>query len=379
MKLILTDSKHLVTKHIYKTEFLNVWLKNYYEKDIINIKYNNNNIELYSNNKYKIIESVLRKDISVDKTIIEVNKKYYIYDIEENKTLELYVLDDIDENYKKMKIINGTGKIVISGKYFVDSDIIINNKNFEYSQITLRKNINHYQIDIKELSHNIYIENNILKNNKIKFGECIFINGIIFCLINDIIIICYDQNNISYSKQSLESIPKEEIDYKDYIKESINNENNLINFKRVPKIQRKIEKKEFQIDGPGNQELKESMPVIYTMLPMLLMSMTSLVTIANTINAITLGEKTFEESLGALIVSGCMIIAMVLYPIISNSYRKKRESKREIKRIEEYKEYIYEKKRAIQTEMEFQKQILCDNYYDTRKTKDIIENINNKL
>ena len=379
MKLILTDSKHLVTKHIYKTEFLNVWIKNYYDKDIVNIKYNNDNIELYSNNRYKIVESDLRKEISVEKTSIELNQKYFIHDIEENKILELYVLDDIDENYKKFRLINGTGKIVISGKYFVDSDIVINRSDFEYSQITLRKNINHYELDIKELPHNIYKENNILTNNKIKFGECIFINGIIFCFINDIVIVCYDQNSITYSKQSLEPLPNEFIDYKSYIIENNSNENNLINFKRVPRIQRKIEKKEFQIDGPGNQELKESMPVIYTMLPMLLMSMTSLVTIANTINAITLGEKTFEESLGALIVSGCMIIAMLLYPVIANSYRKKRESKREIKRIEEYKDYIYEKKRAIQAEMDFQKQVLCDNYYNTIEAKEIIETISNKL
>ena len=379
MKLILTDSKHLVTKHIYKTEYLNVWIKNYYEKDVINIKYNNDNIEMYSNNKYKIVESDLRKDISVDKTIININQKYYIHDIEENKMLELFVLEDIDENYKRFKIINGTEQITISGKYYVDSDIVINGRDFEYSQIFLKKNIDHYEIETKELKHNIYVENNINTSNKIKFGECIFINGIILCLINNIVIICYDQNSITYSKLALEPISIENIDYKSYILENDNIENSLINFKRVPKIQRKIEKKEFQIDGPGSQELKESMPVIYTMLPMLLMSMTSLVTIANTINAITLGEKTFEESLGALIVSGCMIIAMILYPIISNSYRKKRESKREIKRIEEYKDYIYEKKRAIHTEMDFQKQILCDNYYNTIEAKDIIENINNKL
>ena len=293
MKLILTDSKHLVTKHIYKTEYLNVWIKNYYEKDVINIKYNNDNIEMYSNNKYKIVESYLRKDISVDKTIININQKYYIHDIEENKMLELFVLEDIDENYKRFKIINGTEQITISGKYYVDSDIVINGRDFEYSQIFLKKNIDHYEIETKELKHNIYVENNINTSNKIKFGECIFINGIILCLINNIVIICYDQNSITYSKLALEPISIENIDYKSYILENDNIENSLINFKRVPKIQRKIEKKEFQIDGPGSQELKESMPVIYTMLPMLLMSMTSLVTIANTINAITLGEKTF--------------------------------------------------------------------------------------
>ena len=100
-------------------------------------------------------------------------------------------------------------------------------------------------------------------------------------------------------------------------------------FKRVPQITRKIEKKVFSLDAPSQNELKENMPLLISVLPMAMMSMISVINSVNVINGILGGDKTVDQAMPSLIVSGLMILSMILYPIISNIYNKHRQSKRE--------------------------------------------------
>ena len=136
--------------------------------------------------------------------------------------------------------------------------------------------------------------------------------------------------------------------------------NNSLNIS--PAIKKKIVSKSFSIDPPSSVELKEGNPLILTMMPMVLMSSTSMIMSFNIINNIRSGKSTWEDNKLSLIFSGVMIFTMILYPLIQNAYKKHRESKREIKRIEEYKDYIYEKKREITAEIEEQKDILSNNF-----------------
>ena len=380
MRLFLTGDDHLYVNQIYEKPLLNTWIKNFAKKDIINIKKENNNHIIYSNKRYKIIDSVENNEKFLSSMIIEKDKKYSIYDTEENKYLFLYVFDDIDKEYIKARIDDNIEKITIGGKYFVDSNIYLMEKDNDYSQLIIDFINNKFKISFKDLKYNIYVNNNKYNNEEINYGDIVFCDGLYFIIINRYMFIYYGRDQLKLFKGINEEIDEEIIDYNKYVKQDNNIViNNETSFKRVPKIQRKIERKTFYIDAPSPQELKESIPIIYTMLPMLLMSMTSIVSSANVINNITMGEKTLEESLPSLIVAGCMVLAMILYPVIMHVYKKHRESKREILRIEEYKDYIFEQKRKIQEEMEFQKDVLLNNYYSTETSKEIIESQNNLL
>ena len=381
MKAFVADERHLYINHIHENSLLNFWIKSFSKQNIINIKYEDNKYIIYSNKKYKIIDSEDQKDNYVDFKIIELENSYIIYDIEENKLIYIYILDDVDDEYMKVKIEDGISLLSIGGKYYVDSSIYFLDQKNNYSQIIIKIIDNKYMLETKNLKYNIYINNNKYNNEEIKYNDLVFYDGFYFILINKYMYIYYGREKIKPFKNIIEEkIDEEIIDYAKFVKKSDNLVfNNEFAFKRVPKIQRKIENKVFYVDAPGPVELKENMPIIYTMLPMLLMSMTSIVSSANVINNITLGEKTLEESLPSLIIAGCMVLAMILYPIISGLYRKKRESKREIKRIEEYKDYIFEQKRKIQEEMQFQKDVLLNNFYTTEKAKEIVETRNSLL
>ena len=380
MRMILSDGNHLTWKQIFDNKSSNFWLHDYHEDEIVNVKLNEQNYVIYSNKKYKIIKDFEDKNNVIESQILEINCIYYILNIETNQVYTLYYLNDFDDDYKKFKINSSNAKIVLAGKYFVDADIIIESEKFEYSKIEFILEDNFFKINLKDVKEAIYVCESKYNNEKVKYGSNIFFDGVFINILKNIIVITHDNNKFIYKKNSLVLLDKVINDYTKYlIQGNINENKSLLKFKRVPKIQRKIETKVFKIDGPGNQELKEDVPLIINMLPMMLMSMTSMITIINIINNITMKEKTLEDSLGSLIVASCMLIAMILYPILSNVYRKKRESKREIKRISEYKDYIYEKKRLIINEMNFQKNEICNTYYNTLESKEIIETINSKL
>ena len=361
MKIFIADKNNINVININKNELLNLKLKTYNGHETISIQYENNNYILTSNKKYKILETPDITNSFLDKKILNKTDKIYIYNIEQDEKIIIYSFIEIDNvpkyyNYK-------TDSLVIAGKYFVDSNLKLLNEENPEAEIKLTKNVNNeFTLETKELISQIYINNDAYSNQNIKNGDLVFYDGFYFTLINSMVIIFYSSDKVTANYNTSEIIENEKINYENLIKKNNNLSLEENYFKRTPKIKRKIEVKRFQIDAPSPKELKERMPIMYTMLPMLLMSMTSIVSSANVINSITLKERTLEESMPSLIVSGCMILAMIAYPILSHAYNKRRESKREIKRIEEYKDYIYEQKRKILEEIDFQKQILLDNF-----------------
>lgn len=378
MKIFIADKNNINIININKNELLNLKLKTYSGNETISIQYENNDYILTSNKKYKILEDANLTNSFLDRKVLNETDKICIYNIEQDEKIFIYTYASMDTtpkyyNYK-------TDSLIIASKHFVDSNLkLLNDENLE-TEIKFSKNDNNeFTLEAKELTANIYINNEIYSNQNIKNGDKVFYDGFYFTLINSMIIIFYGTGKIIENCNISEIIEEEKINYENLIKKNNNLSLEENYFKRTPKIKRKIEVKRFQIDAPSPKELKERMPVMYTMLPMLLMSMTSIVSSANVINSITLKERTLEESMPSLIVSGSMILAMIAYPILSHAYNKKRESKREIKRIEEYKDYIYEQKRKILEEIDFQKQILLDNFYDVNKSKEIIENRTNSL
>ena len=374
MKYIITNKQKLYINDIIENN--ENWIRDNNENNIVKINYLNNELVGYSNKRYIFCDNNIQ-DKKIEKLELISGNHYKINDVEENNDIILYILD---EKKLESKIFLVDINFSIAGNSTVSAEIIINKEEYNYFQLNFKKDDNKYILTIKDCPNTIYLNNDSITEDSIvlKFGDILFIDGTYLTLINNKLFIYNCNKDIIIKK--LKEVVKDKYQYENYIEKNIKiNNNKCKSFKRVPKIQRKIETKIFNIDSPSQVELKESMPLIYTMLPMFMMSMTSLVSIANIIDGVTLKEKTFEESIPSLIISGSMIIAMLAYPIITNVYSKHRESKREIKRIEEYKDYIYEQKRKILEEMEFQKSILLSNYYDTKHSVDIILNYNNEL
>ena len=213
MKVILANEQNLKIKQIDIKNTLNTFITDNNKKNIVNIRYIDNKLKVLSNEKYKILIDLNKKDF-LETCDIDINNKYYILNIEENKIYILYFLDDIDLNYKKYVIKDDTKEIIIAGKYYTNSDIILNDEKFTYAKISLKKDNNYYNIETNNLPYNIYKNENALEDLKINFGDMLFIDGLFLTLIDNFIYVYFD-NNISIS---FDNLSQEEVIAKNYDK-----------------------------------------------------------------------------------------------------------------------------------------------------------------
>lgn len=366
MKILIADGKILKEKIINENNKKIFFEYNDY-LDFFSFDYIDNKIIFNKNDSYYEVLSNLKSNILDEYSKILIKSKI------DNSKYKIYILPEYDSNYKKLEI--KTNVITIGNNNINMSNIILTDKESSLFKININLNDDNIILENKD-SYDIYI-NNVLKENiniYIKYGDLIFIDGIIFSIISNYIYIYNSNNNISIDKNCFNEEVIESIDINEYsiIKYINYNDNNPLN--TSPVIKKKIIDKTVSIDPPSAVELKENNPLFLTMLPMVLMSSTTILMSLNILNNIKQGKTTWADNSISLIFSGVMIFTMILYPLIQNAYKKSKESKREIKRIEEYKDYIYEKKREIKEYMEEQKNILLNNYKDTESCYELINN-----
>ena len=106
------------------------------------------------------------------------------------------------------------------------------------------------------------------------------------------------------------------------------------------------------------------------------MGIISLVSIINVSIRIASGETTFAKSWSTFVTSGVMIIAMLMWPIITRKYQKKKAERREKKRQKKYREYIERKKKEIKTICDEQSAILRELYITIEECCSVIDNKN---
>ena len=150
-------------------------------------------------------------------------------------------------------------------------------------------------------------------------------------------------------------------------------------FFRSPRFRTIIEKEEMVIDPPPGKEKQEDIPFIYTMGPMMTMGMSSILSLYNTVDSISSGERTLQQSLPSLVMAVGMLASMFLWPLLTKRYQKKQKIKREKERQEKYGAYVEKKRNEIDLIMKKQKQILIENFITLEECEKIILSKNRQL
>lgn len=308
-------------------------------------------------NKVKIEENKNYYDLS--NNILELNSKVTV-NSKDDKVYEIYLLNDISDNYYRLYL--NTNEVIIGSTNL--SLCNLNIKQFELNLEKITFNIIDNNINLINDSNKIIYVNNYIYNNTINYGDLIFIDGVFIVFVGSYIYL-FNVDDFSFDKDLYKEEYLDDFDinkYKDIVICEYIDDNS---FSNRALIKKDIIEQTFNIDPPSSVELKENNPLFLTMMPMLLMSSTSIIMSINIINNIRDGKSTWKDNKMSLIFSAVMIFTMILYPIIQNAYRKRKQSKREIKRIEEYKDYIYENKIKILKVIDEQKNILLSNFKDT--------------
>lgn len=375
MKLILESSERIDTIKIPKTISGNMWVLGNNKKKIFDISEKDNNFIINCDNDTKISENI-NTGASFKNLIIKENKTYVITDKSTNENYIVYIIPDY-EDYIKLSINwADIGTITIGN----DStcNMIISNKLVADKQISISYNKDNKYLLINNLQPNnrLYINESLCNGAILQKGDIIFVGGLTIYYFGSILLV-NNSNNVAITtpKISQVSIPENPItDYSEYIDKEVLLFEKKDYFQRPPRFKRQIEKKIFNIDQPTQKDNREDTPLIFVIAPMLTMGMMSMVTGVTAVQKVLNKQATVKEEFPSILMTACMIVATIFFPLIQRAYDKKRRKEKDKQRTEKYKKYIEQKRQEILNEMNYQKGVLFENNLPIENVRDIILN-----
>lgn len=382
MKVILEDENKLITLKLTKDIVGNYWLANSKKDNLVNIEAVNNNWVLKSNVDTKIIKNVnfkesdlLSNSNQLDSIILNDFINFYLMETANKKVYKIFVMPTYDYTIRQFIVdFNKYNNISIGNSK--NTFISCNINEFSKEQISIIYKDGFLKVINNNTKLNMYVNNIVETDRIISSGDIVFINGIMFSIIGNILLINNPNDVIGYDTIKLvKRIPpiNQSKDYSSEHESYIEFFNKSEYFQRPPRFKRSIEEKTFNIDEPsGGNTDNDEMPFIYTMGPMMLMGVTSLVSGFSAISNVLSGKSSFKDNSSQIITTIAMLGSMIVFPFLQRMYTKRTKILKERKRKKKYKKYIEKKKEEILQEIEIQRQILIENNLDITSVINII-------
>lgn len=375
----------------------NYWLKDKTdkeEKNLLNIDGQNGRWSIISNKNVQIVSQSSLKVINDELMTIKGKEKiekmaflkeYDMYGIYITKTKEFYILyclPSFEDNLTHCNITH-TQEICI-GKS-IDNHICFNNKLVLEKHAKILLNNGRLMLENYDDKFGTYINGSqVGKESKILFnGDIIFIMGLRIIIMGNSLFINNPKGLVNLKKENLpfyeekKQIPINE--EKEEEEEEVELYTEKEYYSRAPRITNRIEEEEVKIDAPPQIQDKEDMPMILTLGTSISMAAMMLISIITTIDSRMSGQSTGKQTIFALISTGIMLLGMILFPILSIRYEKKKKIKYEKRRQKRYKEYLNNKVSEISNIKNRQRSILFQKYVSAEECTKIILNRDARL
>ncbi len=357
----------------------NYWVsdmdKNGNERKLLNIEELNGKWLLKSNSDNKLIE----EDRIINEIILSDYTFHYVQ-IEQEEVALLYCSPVYDDNNVQLEI-KGFCEILIGKSPLCK--IIFNLPTVAEEHAKLIYNNGKWGVVDLNTQFGTYVNNErIVGARELNHGDIIFISGLKIIVLGNTIVTNNPFDRAKYSGDVFNIYNKpvvsiEEVDEEKNNELEVYEENDF--FFRSPRFRTIIEKEEMVIDAPPAKQNQEEMPLLLTMGPMMTMGMSSLMSLYNTFDQISGGERTWGQSAPQLVMGIGMLLSMFLWPTLNKRYMKKKKEKYELDRQEKYGAYVESKKNEIDLIMKKQKQILKENYIVLEECEKIILTKNRQL
>ena len=339
-------------------------------RNLINVEEDDGYWRLNSNFETKIVVN----NNEIDSVILKEYSLYFLKINSENDYIILYCSPSVDQSISRLKVPNNAKIVIGNGS---NCHINYNYPLVSKTQACLVYQDSRWYIEDLGSKYGTYVNNELITKKLLDHGDIVFIMGLKIIVLGDTIVL----NNIG----SLVSVTPNFFTPAAPIIQPVINDDNILEenveffkeedyFFRSPRFKAGIEPVEITIDAPPSRQQEDDTPMIFVIGPMLCMGMTSLLTGYNSVAGIISGKGSIKSALPTLITCLTMLLAMVLWPLLSRNYQKKRVRKREQERQEKYTQYIQDKKSKIANEMEKQKQALIENNITLDECSKIILN-----
>ncbi len=364
---------HIIKKDKIRIFFLpskvfgNYWITDDANNNIVNIEASQGKWVLRSNDEIKIINN----EIILDSVFLLNNSYCTLKKLDTGETLIIYCSNTYDETTKYYKIPENSEITIGSDPANV---ICYNSPAISKSHCKISFVSNKFIFNKIENSLT-YINNLLTETKELICGDIIFLMGLKIIIGTDFIAVNNPDNKVKIDGSlTTFDFPKTEV-----LENLDDDDDNYLElykpedyFLRQPRFKSTIEKEEIQIDAPPAKQDMQEMPLLYTIGPMITMSMTSLVTVFSTLSNINANNKSWYSAIPSLLVAGAMLASVLIWPSLTRRYTKKQKLKREELRATKYKAYLEEKKKNINDAIVKQRQIVIDNNITLQDCTNII-------
>jgi len=364
MKVILFDNSILQEEKLPHKITGNYTFKLQNLEEIINIEENSGNWCIYSNDKYQIF----KQNQPVGNIILRPLEFYNIRFNGLEKEYILYIPPIYDDTFSKYCINNNT--TIKIGKN-QQNNICYNLPIIDNLELII--NYNNGLWEISNLSNSKVFYNNKIINNTtiIKSGDGIFIYGLYIYFIDNIITFNNPQNMVTSDHSILKNIE--------------NKQNNIIKdfkqkyFFKSPRLQTGVDLEDVTIDNPPEFNDKDQDSAIMTMAPMAIMGIAYIITGASSLINIIVNGQSLMSALPSLAITFSMLFGMLIWPIVSNKYKKRKQKKNIKNGTKKYRDYLNEKEQIIIKNINNKRQVRMENYFSESECLNIIKNQKKEL
>ena len=362
------------------------------EKKLVNIEGKEGKWQVVGNNYVDVIDI---KDIEAGKNGIRINNTNKIInnriDLKEytmcgiilkgiNELFILYCSPTYEQNFTHLNIKNATEFFIGKGYH---NHISYSNKMISDIHARIFFYDGRWMIENMDSNFGTFVNYKpVLNERTILFnGDIIYIMGLKIIIMGKSIFINNPKNSVICNSDIFE-INKRKLEIPVFEEEEDRNielysENDY--FFRVPRITNIIEKEKVKIDSPPQVQDKEDMPIILAIGSSLSMGVIMMISIVTAIDGRMSGTATTKQTIFSVITALVMLISMILFPVLSVRYNRKRKKKYEEKRQKRYKKYLDSKRQTINKIMNKQKSILYQNYVSPEQCAEIILEKNARL
>ena len=337
-------------------------------RNLINVEEYNGQWKIKSDFETKIMSG----DKEIDSAILKDYSLFFLKINTDNEYVILYCSPTMDQNIKWLHV-KKEGEIVIGN----DSKAHINYNYPLVSKQHARLIYNQGRWVIQDLNskYGTYANNVAIGTKPLQYGDIVFIMGLKIIVMKDSILVNNIGNFLKFDMNTFDiqyPVVQHQTEMDNPDEEGIEFYKEDDYFFRAPRFKTMIEPVNIKIDPPPAKPQEDKTPIIYTVGPMMTMAMMSVAMGYSALSGVIDGSRDLSSALPTLIMSFAMLMTMLLWPILQKRYQRKQRKKQEKLRQDRYTEYIQEKRKLIDTEMNLQRQILIDNYVPLSVTKDII-------
>ena len=362
------------------TIYGNYWItdedENGNEKNLINIEARDGKWVLVSNNNCFCVQNNTHMAYLELKEhrFVQIKNIEYTNGRKNENSLYLYIGPSID-NYKYYDISNYD--IIKIGKG-IDCAINYNEASVPDEAAKIQISSGRFVLGSTSVT---YVNNKLAnKVQQIYTGDVIFVMGlkIILAIKGDktMLMINNPNNSVKVSLKEIEYTEnitkKEEVFDEEEVYMPLYNENDY--YHKNPRFETRIDPFNISIDSPPEPPNTKETPIILTIVPMIMMSMTSLFSGYMAISNVQSGNATILNALPAILMCVAMITSSIIWPFVMKKYNKNEKKKYEEERKVKYSKYIDEKLESITKEMNSQKIKLIDMYPSTEVCQNTILN-----